>query len=47
MSTLTNENLGCITTKALDIDNVFIFAIFILCHAFLCNQYTINMQTHL
>ena len=45
MSTPTNENiilLGHITTKAMDIDNIFIFAIFVLCRAFLYNRCSIN-----
>ena len=48
MCTLTNEDitaLGCITTKAINKNNVFIFAFGVLSHGFLRHGYKDRRHT--
>ena len=48
MCTFTNEDiiaLGCITTKAMNTNNVFIFTFVLISHAFLMHGYNVRRKT--
>ena len=50
MCTFTNEDtiaLGCITTKAMNTNNVFIFTFALIRHGFLGHGYTVRRKTHI
>ena len=50
MCTFTNENiiaLGCITTEAMNTNDVFIFAFGLISHGFLKHRCTVHWETHI
>ena len=50
MCTFTNADiiaLGCITTKAMITNSVFIFIFVLISHGFLRHRYTVRRKTHI